>query len=127
MLKKLDDKYNYDGVNFPTSHADIERFEENNQVAVFVYCLGDDGSVINDKKGNREHVMKSCLYLLRVEKDDKSHYIYIKNIGRLLNLHTHVQDKNIMCCPYCEGKIPMDKFHGHIKDCHKQSAIAKTF
>ena len=36
VLKKVDDKYNYDGVSFPAGRNDIKKFEENNEVAV---CL----------------------------------------------------------------------------------------
>ena len=38
-LSKLVDKYNYDDVEFPASFEDIETFENNNKVCIFVYHL----------------------------------------------------------------------------------------
>ena len=43
VLKKIDDKYNYDNMNFPAGFDDIETFEKNNKVAVFVYNITDGG------------------------------------------------------------------------------------
>jgi elongation factor Tu len=37
VLKKVDDKYNYDDVNFPASYDDIKQFEHNNKSLSF--CL----------------------------------------------------------------------------------------
>ena len=50
VLKKVNDKYNYDNMNFPAGYDDIETFEHNNKVAVFVYTLSNDTNNINRKK-----------------------------------------------------------------------------
>ena len=50
VLIKLDDKYVYDDVNFPADFDDVEQFEINNKVSVFVYCIGDDGKNIVKEK-----------------------------------------------------------------------------
>jgi len=39
VLKKVDDKFNYDGISCPTSFDDIPHFEEQNQVSTFVYGM----------------------------------------------------------------------------------------
>ena len=44
-LKKVDDKYNYDNVNFPASISDIEQFEHNNKIAVFVYSINQKDDI----------------------------------------------------------------------------------
>ena len=38
VLRKVEDKYNYDGMQFPASCDDVTQFEENNKVCVCV-CL----------------------------------------------------------------------------------------
>ena len=42
VLKKVEDKYNYDNMHFPTSYDDIKTFEENNKVCVMVYTTSTD-------------------------------------------------------------------------------------
>ena len=41
-LKKIQDKYNYNGMDVPADDASIETFEENNQVCIFIYEIGDN-------------------------------------------------------------------------------------
>ena len=42
VLRKILDKYNYDRVNFPAGFDDIETFEQNNEISVFVYAIKDN-------------------------------------------------------------------------------------
>ena len=44
-LKKVDDKYDYSDITFPTSYDDIYKFEERNNLCIFVYEIGEDGSI----------------------------------------------------------------------------------
>ena len=38
-LKKIEDKYDYSGIEFPASYEDIYKFEDLNKVCVFIYAL----------------------------------------------------------------------------------------
>ena len=60
------------------------------------------------------------MYLLRVENEDNSHYIYIKHIGRLLNLSEtgHKDNKDKKFCPYCSKLYHLKKFELHVKYCY---------
>jgi hypothetical protein len=40
VLKKVEDKFIYDGINYPTTFDDITRFEDLNEVSIFVYGIG---------------------------------------------------------------------------------------
>ena len=91
-LDKVQDKYNYEGVNFPTSYGDIERFQENNKVCVVVFTTkkeDEDTIIVKEFVGNPEYVVNETIYLLRVEDEEEyededdvssSHYIYILKI-----------------------------------------------
>ena len=59
------------------------------------------------------------IYLLLVEQGDKYHYVDIKHIGRLLNLHHHMQDKDTQYCPCCRWYIKLNEFSKHISKCSK--------
>ena len=119
-LAKLEDKYNYDGVEFPTSYDDIKTFEENNKVGVLVYELDND-NIIKEYPGNKEYLLNDRIYLLRIESEDKSHYIYIKHIQRLLNKNTHTSGANKLMCPYCSKMVCCNDFDKHIKECYKKA------
>jgi hypothetical protein len=118
-LKKVEDKYDYTGVNYPASFEDIERFEENNKVAVFVYYIDEENNIRKEKNGNTDYITNDIIYLLRVENDETSHYIYIKLVERLFNLHQHIADKDKRFCPMCNGKIKFCEYDKHLKDCYQ--------
>ena len=119
VLRQLDDKYDYSNVNFPSTFDDIATFEENNKVSVFVYYV-DENEIRIEKEGNRQYVPNDRIYLLRIEHEDQSHYVYIKHIERLFNLHHHVTDKDKKFCPYCNGKVKLSEFNKHLSDCNKR-------
>ena len=73
----------------------------------------------NNKKKKKN--LNDCIYLLRIEKEDKSHYIYIKQIESFLNLHTHSVDKDKRYCPICHTKIKYDDYRTHLSECYKFS------
>ena len=100
---------------------DIEIFEETNKVCVFIYEIDESNSIVKEKSGNRTYCNNDCIYLLRIEDKKNSHYVYIKNIGRLLHLNSHIEDTEKRVCPWCEGKFQMDKYDSHLKACHAMS------
>lgn len=122
-LKKVDDKFNYEGINFPASYDDVEKFEHLNKVSIYIYSLekNDEGDdiIITDKEGNNDYILNDVIYLLRISNDDKEHYIYIKHIDRLMNIHTQRTDTNKRYCPICRGKIDFKEYTTHISNCLK--------
>ena len=87
VLRQLDDKYDYSNMQYPASHEDINVFEENNKVSIFVYNIDEDNSIREEYRGNVNHISNDIIYLLRIEQEDQSHYVYIKHIQRLLHLN----------------------------------------
>ena len=119
VLKKVVDKYKWDDINFPASYEDISRFEELNQMCVFVYGLDDENNIHCQKKGNSKYILNDCMYLLRVEEEDQAHYIYIKHLDRLFNAHQHVVDKDKRLCPICTKKIHINDYKSQLSQCYK--------
>ena len=124
VLSKTNDKYNYDNVEYPATFDDIKTFEENNNVCVNVYTLGEDKSILLEYAGNIEFIRNEIIYLLRIEHEEQSHYVYIKHIQRLLNLNSYTKpDKHTEFCPYCNKKVNVkDFFENHLKDCYKRAS-----
>jgi len=118
VLHKIEDKYDYSCITFPASYEDIEKFEEINKVCIFIYTIEQEG-IITDKKGNGNYIMNDCIYLLRIENQEQSHYVYIKHIDRLFNLHHHIQDKDKRFCPICTNKVNISEYGSHVSQCYK--------
>ena len=117
-LKKVNDKYNYENVDFPASLKDIEQFENNNKISVFVYSLNDKDEIYREKLGNPDYFTNDVVYLLRLDREDQSHYIYIKHLERFFNLNRHDSQRDKNYCPYCEKQCE-DDMPDHIKKCYK--------
>ena len=52
VLRQIQDKYDYSGIEFPVSLSNIKQFEENNKVCVYVYEIDEEtNDIIEAKKG----------------------------------------------------------------------------
>ena len=98
----MKDKYNYEGINYPASYEDIKVFEENNKIGVVVYAIDEENCIIKEYHGNKEYLLNERIYLLRIEDKEKSHFVYIKHIHRLLNKNHYMTGVGKIMCPYCE-------------------------
>ena len=94
VLKKISDKYDYKDIDFPTDTDDLYRFEKINEVSIFVYCLSNEKGFKLHKPGDPNFIQKDIVYLLLIEDEERSHYIYIKHIDHLFNLHKCSDDKD---------------------------------
>ena len=69
-LQKLTDKYDYTGIDFPTSYDDIEKFEETNNVCIYVYKIDEESDdIVAEKPGRAQYLLNDCIYLLRIEDE----------------------------------------------------------
>lgn len=123
ILSKIEDKYNYENVSYPASQDDIKAFEDNNKVCINVYVIGDNSSILLEYMGNIQYIKNDIIYLLRIESDDISHYVYIKHIQRLLNLNSYTKPgEHREFCPYCNKNVKVnDFFDNHLRDCYKRA------
>ena len=67
--------------------------------------------------GNPDYFTNDVIYLLRIDNDEKSHYIHIKHLQRLFNLNRIVSNKDKNYCPYCEKQCE-ENMGEHIKQCY---------
>ena len=121
-LKKLEDKYNWNGVGFPASFNDITTFENNNRVCVNIYSY--NGEEINPiRLGAIAFVKNDNINLLFIKGDNfNGHYVYIKKIESLLSTvkNNKYQDRNY--CPYCRKVIPAGEVYAdHVYTKHYDS------
>ena len=100
--KKIEDGLGFDGINFPANNNDIDKFEElNHNVSVNVFEVDDEQEqiVIGRKLKNKD--AKCHVDLLRIDEDDISHYVYVKDCSRLLNSQKSKFRNKSYFCKYC--------------------------
>ena len=96
----------------------ISAFEDNNRGCIFIYKLDSDDQIRLGQRGNIAYLTDDLIYLLRIEADNKSHYIYIKSKDHFFNLHKHTHDTSKRFCPICSNTILIDEFRSHISKCY---------
>ena len=96
----------------------ISAFEDNNRGCIFIYKLDSDDQIRLGQRGNIAYLTDDLIYLLRIEADNKSHYIYIKSKDHFFNLHKHTHDTSKRFCPICSNTILIDELRSHISKCY---------
>ena len=100
----MEDCLNFDGVTFPANNNDIDKLEElNHNVSVNVFEVDDEQEqiVIGRKLKNKD--AKCHIDLLRIDEDDISHYVYVKDCSRLLNSQKSKFRNKSYFCKYCHN------------------------
>ena len=111
VLKKVEDKYNWEGVNFPASFDDITTFETNSTVCVYMFGYNEDKHEMNPNRlGHIPYINNDNINLLLIKDEhDNGHYLYIKKLEALLHTTTAANYKNRSYCPICRKVIGVDE------------------
>ena len=100
-----DDGLNWDNVNFPSSMMDIDNLEENNQglLSVNVYFLKEEGENKSILLYRASKVPKATHHVnvLKLDKGDQSHYVFIKNYDRMMSSQTNKSCNTKYHCHSC--------------------------
>ena len=120
------DRLNWDGLRFPVELTQIRQFERNNvHIRINVYTYKDDERdiipVYISKFGTREKQVD----LLLLKENDRSHYVWIKSMSRLVHARSKTHHTNFVC-PHCiHPFISKNAFENHLPDCsrHKRQAV----
>lgn len=106
---KHEDKYNFEGISFPTPLSDIAKFEKNN-IGVSVNVYGIEKKFQPPRKYPTYEI-----YPLRVVDEEKAdhfdlllltdenglHYVYISNFSRLIRAQKTGHDGRVVFCKRC--------------------------
>ena len=108
-----DDGLNFDGVESPTLVSQICKVEKLNNLAINVYGWENNKGIIY-RISNQPYDVKRINTLL-LEQYEKSHYVLIKNLNRLLNSKN---DKQMFYCERCLiGFTRDDLLQSHLVEC----------
>lgn len=107
----------YNGVSFPVSVDDIPRIEEQNDIQVHVFSYNYEKDAVSPIYTPAPNGEKEILRLLLLERDDKKHFLLIKDMSRVLSRKSKHESKNFMCnycLRVCSSKERLEK---HYKEC----------
>ena len=107
----MEDCLKFDGVTFPANNNDIDKLEElNHNVSVNVFEVDDEQEqiVIGRKLKNKD--AKCHIDLLRIDEDDISHYVYVKDCSRLLNSQKSKFRNKSYFCKYCHNGLELKNY-----------------
>ena len=92
--KKIAEKLDYDGIEFPVQEKDFNKIEVKNNICINVF--GYENRLVfpiyvSDQK------FEDSMDLLVLNDDDKSHYVYIKDFDRFMFHKTKNKNKKYFC------------------------------
>ena len=99
-LKEKEITLNIEGIEYPVSLKDIDKFEKQNPT-ISITVLGYNGEIVyplrNSDNMNREHK----IVLTLTEKDRVKHYCLVKNVSRLLSTQVSKHKEKSYFCLRC--------------------------
>ena len=92
--KKIAEKLDYDGIEFPVQEKDFSKIEVKNNICINVFGYENElvfPIYVSDQK------FEDSMDLLVLNDDDKSHYVYIKDFDRFMFHKTKNKNKKYFC------------------------------
>ena len=122
-LKEKENTLNMEGIEYPVSLKDIDKFEKQNP-SIFITVFGyEDKSVYvlrNSENTNRKH----NVILLLIKEEEVTHYCLVKNLSRLLSSQVSKHDGKKYFCMRCldpfNNQKALDK---HEEYCSNHEAV----
>ena len=129
-LKSKENTLNMEGIAYPVSLKDINRFEKQNlDISISVLGYSKDEKIYPLRiskftKVKKEDERKHNIVLLLIKNGDNSHYCYVKNESALLssqvNSHGH---KRYFCLNCLNGYDTPEKLEKHKEYCGEEESI----
>ena len=95
--KKIAEKLDYDGTEFPVQEKDFSKIEKKNNICINVFCY-ENKLVFPIYISNQK--FENSMDLLLITDGDKSHYVYIKDFDRFMFHKTRNKNKKYFCKSY---------------------------
>ena len=123
-LKSKVDILNMEGIQYPVSFRDIDRFEHlNPEISITVLGYNKDERV-NTLKVSKYTGCKHDIVLLLIKDGEKSHYCLVKNTSALLasQINNHKGTSNI-CLNCINGFKSKDSLNKHKEYCYNNECV----
>ena len=108
ILRKQSEKYNWDGIVFPTKVKDVCKCEKNNEINVNIFSYDDDTKKVYTLRLNNtsyETVINLFFY--------DEHYGVVKNLSRLVSSQKNKNKRQKFICVRCLNHFGSGKVLGN--------------
>ena len=129
-LKSKENTLNMEGIEYPVSLKDINRFEKQNpEISISVLGYSKDERIYPLRiskftKMKKEDERKHNIVLLLIKNGDNSHYCLINNLSRLLTSQVNNHKSKLYYCLNClNGYDDTEKLNKHKKYCSENESI----
>ena len=129
-LKSKEDTLNMEGIEYPVSLKNINRFEKQNpEISISVLGYSKDEQIYPLKiskytKAKKEDERKHNITLLLIKNKDNSHYCYVKNLSALLASQVNNHKGKVYFCLNClNGYDNPEKLEKHKEYCSEEESI----
>ena len=129
-LKNKENTLNMEGIAYPVSLKDINRFEKQNpDISISVLGYSKDEKIYPLRiskftKVKKEDERKHNIVLLLIKDGDNSHYCYVKNESALLTSQVNSHKGKIYFCLNClNGYDEPEKLEKHKEYCSEEESI----
>ena len=129
-LKSKENTLNMEGIAYPVSLKDINRFEKQNlDISISVLGYSKDEKIYPLRiskftKVKKEDERKHNIVLLLIKDGDNSHYCYVKNESALLTSQVNNHKSKIYFCLNClNGYDTPEKLEKHKEYCGEEESI----
>ena len=129
-LKSKENTLNMEGIEYPVSLKDINRFEKQNpEISISVLGYSKDERIYPLRiseftKKKKENERKHNIVLLLIKNRDNSHYCYVKNLSALLSSQVNNHKSKLYFCLNClSGYDDPEKLEKHKEYCSEEESI----
>ena len=119
-LRRYENDFDWDGIEFPVSFRDIKRFESGNEITINILAV-EDKKVYICRKG-KEYTRSANLIL--ITDGNRKHYVAIKSLARLLSSQNSKHKESQHFCTNCLQGFPTEKSRNeHHSYCRHNEAV----
>ena len=124
-LKSKEHTLNMEGIAYPVSLKDINRFEKQNpDISISILGYSKDERVYPLRISKKENERKYNIVLLLIKNGDNSHYCYVKNLSALLASQVNNHKGKLYFCLNClNGYDNPEKLEQHKEYCSESESI----
>ena len=124
-LKSKENTLNMEGIAYPVSLKDINRFEKQNpDISISVLGYSKDERIYPLRISKKEKERKHNIVLLLIKDGDNSHYCYVKNLSALLSSQVNNHKSKLYFCLNClNGFDTPEKLENHKEYCGGEESV----
>ena len=118
LVTPTDDGLDFSGISSPTPISEISRVESQNNLAINLFGWDGVVTVLRTSKSTNKPIN-----LLLLTEEDKSHYVWVKNLSRLLYDQNKAKTKKHFCVRCLQGFTKEELLQKHEEACVNEQPI----